>query len=202
MSLFSRKKKAAESPPAIESKYHPRWLMRRDLAAVLAIEAEVFPEFPWGRMEFVDYLGQRNALGMVAEDRAGVLLGFVIFELQPARLEIANLAVRTDHQRQGVGRALVGKLIGKLSPERRSRILATVREANTGAQLFFRASGFRTQNVLRHYYADTDEDAYLFVYDVRRRRIGAQRVWNGQQEKTGAWPAQATGDRPRASGEK
>ena len=35
------------------------------------------------------------------------------------------------------------------------------------AQLFFRANGFRAVSVLRHYYEDTPEDAYLMQYRYR-----------------------------------
>ncbi len=59
---------------------------------------------------------------------------------------------------------MVRKLIGKLSSQRRTRILLEVRETNLAAQLFFRDSGFRAVSVLRDYYEDTPEDAYLMQY--------------------------------------
>ena len=39
-----------------------------------------------------------------------------------------------------------------------------VRETNLPAQLFFRAHGFRAVSVLRDFYEDTAEDAYLMQY--------------------------------------
>ena len=39
-----------------------------------------------------------------------------------------------------------------------------VRETNLAAQLFFRSLGFRAVNVLRNYYDDTPEDAYVMQY--------------------------------------
>ena len=42
-----------------------------------------------------------------------------------------------------------------------------VRETNLDAQLFFRAQGFRAVNVLRDFYEDTTEDAYLMQYRYR-----------------------------------
>ena len=59
---------------------------------------------------------------------------------------------------------MVQKLISKLSTQRRNRILLEVRETNLVAQLFFRNSSFRAVSVLRDFYEDTTEDAYLMQY--------------------------------------
>ena len=45
---------------------HIRWMIRRDMPSVLAIEQECF-EFPWYEDDFVRCLRQRNCIGMVAE---------------------------------------------------------------------------------------------------------------------------------------
>jgi ribosomal-protein-alanine N-acetyltransferase len=42
-----------------------------------------------------------------------------------------------------------------------------VRETNLSAQLFFRSLGFRAVSVLRDFYEDTTEDAYLMQYRYR-----------------------------------
>jgi ribosomal-protein-alanine N-acetyltransferase len=42
-----------------------------------------------------------------------------------------------------------------------------VRETNLAAQLFFRESGFRAVSLLRDFYEDTTEDAYLMQYRYR-----------------------------------
>jgi ribosomal-protein-alanine N-acetyltransferase len=62
---------------------------------------------------------------------------------------------------------MLGKLIAKLSSQRRTRILLEVRETNLAAQLFFRKVGFRAVSVLRDFYEDTTEDAYLMQYRYR-----------------------------------
>jgi ribosomal-protein-alanine N-acetyltransferase len=62
---------------------------------------------------------------------------------------------------------MANKLISKLSSQRRSRITLEVRETNLSAQLFFRNSGFRAVSVLRGFYEDTPEDAYLMQYRYR-----------------------------------
>ncbi len=141
---------------------HIRWMIRRDMPEVLNIEQGSF-EFPWSEEDFIRCLRQRNCIGMVAEHDNRVV-GFMIYELHKNQLHILNFAVRPDCRRRGVGRRMGDKLIGKLSQQRRSRIVLEVRETNLAAQIFFRRLGFRATSVLRDFYDDTTEDAYVMHY--------------------------------------
>jgi [ribosomal protein S18]-alanine N-acetyltransferase len=144
---------------------HIRWMIRRDMAEVLDIEREGF-EFPWCEDDFIRCLRQRNCIGMVAEHDDRVV-GFMIYELHKTRLHLMNFAVARSIRRRGAGMQMLGKLIAKLSSQRRTRILLEVRETNLPAQLFFRRLGFRAVSVLRDFYDDTTEDAYLMQYRYR-----------------------------------
>ena len=145
-----------------QARVHIRWMIRRDMPEVLGIESEGF-EFPWSEDDFIRCLRQRNCIGMVAEHDERVV-GFMIYELHKSRLHVLNFAVAAEFRRRGVGRQMAGKLIGKLSNQRRTRILLEVRETNLHAQVFFRSLGFRAVSVLRDFYDDTTEDAYLMQY--------------------------------------
>jgi ribosomal-protein-alanine N-acetyltransferase len=142
-----------------------RWLIRRDMPEVVAIEERGF-EFPWSEEDFMRCLRQRNCIGMVAEHDERIV-GFMIYELHRSRLHVLNFAVRTEFRRRGVGTQMLRRLAAKLSQQRRDRILLEVRETNLPAQLFFRANGFRAISLLRDYYEDSPEDAYLmqFTYE-------------------------------------
>jgi ribosomal-protein-alanine N-acetyltransferase len=137
-------------------------MIRRDMDDALEIENESF-EFPWSDDDFTRCLRQRNCIGMVAEHDDRVV-GFMIYELHKTRLHVLNFAVARQYRRLGVGTQMIEKLVGKLSQQRRSRILLEVRETNLKAQLFFRKCGFRAVSVLRDFYEDTTEDAYLMQY--------------------------------------
>jgi ribosomal-protein-alanine N-acetyltransferase len=141
---------------------HIRWMIRRDMAEVLEVEQESF-EFPWSEDDFIRCLRQRNCIGMVAEHEDRVI-GFMIYELHKSRLHVLNFAVAKAFRRRGVGRQMLAKLVGKLSYQRRTRVLLEVRETNLPAQLFFRSEGFRAVSVLRDFYDDTTEDAYVMQY--------------------------------------
>ena len=144
-------------------------MIRRDMPEVLDIEDGSF-EFPWLEEDFIRCLRQRNCIGMVAEYEDRVV-GFMIYELHKSRIHVLNFAVADEFRRLGVGSQMAGKLIAKLSAQRRSRIMLEVRETNLPAQLFFRESGFRAVTVLRAYYDDTPEDAYLMQYRYRPEKV-------------------------------
>ncbi len=144
---------------------HIRWMIRRDMPEVLAIENSSF-EFPWVEEDFIRCLKQRNCIGMVAEHDDRVV-GFMIYELNKTRIHVLNFAVHPEFRRHRVGHQMIAKLISKLSAQRRTRVTLEVRETNLPAQLFFRNVGFRAVSVLRCYYDDTPEDAYLMQYRHR-----------------------------------
>lgn len=151
---------AVENPPRLA--IHVRWMIRRDMLQVLSIEQSSF-EFPWAEEDFYRCLRQRNCIGMVAECGED-LLGFMIYELHRNRLHLLNFAVAQDARRRGVGGQMLDRLVNKLSQQRRNRIMLEVRETNLAAQLFFRHRGFKAISVLRDFYDDTTEDAYLMQY--------------------------------------
>jgi len=148
--------------PKQQLRVHIRWMIRRDMPEVLAIERESF-EFPWFEEDFIRCLRQRNCIGMVAE-HAERVVGFMIYELHKTRLHILNFSVAAEIRRRGVGKQMIDKLVGKLSSQRRTRISLEVRETNLDAQVFFRQNGFRATSVLRSFYDDSPEDAYVMQF--------------------------------------
>ena len=141
---------------------HMRWMIRRDMPEVLKIENANF-EFAWSEADFIRCLRQRNCIGMVVE-RNESIVGFMVYELHKSRLHVLNFSVCPAHKRSKVGTAMAEKLKSKLSRQRRNRVVLEVRETNLDAQLFFRKQGFLALSVLRDFYEDTVEDAYLMQF--------------------------------------
>jgi [ribosomal protein S18]-alanine N-acetyltransferase len=150
--------------PLTQTRVHIRWMIRRDMPEVLAIEHASF-EYPWCEEEFLQILRQRNCIGMVAE-LGERIVGFMIYELHRNKIHVLDFAVHPELRRHGVGRQMVSKLAGKLSSQRRNRIALFVRETNLPAQFFFRIVGFRAAEVVREHYQDTGEDAYSMFYHL------------------------------------
>ena len=145
-----------------ELRVHIRWMIRRDMPEVLQIEQESF-DYAWTEEDFLRCLRQRNCIGMVAELGEKVV-GFMIYELHKTKLHILNFAVHPNFRRQQIGIQMVQKLVSKLSSHRRTSITLEVRETNLPSQIFFRDAGFRAVRVIREFYDDTGEDAYLMEY--------------------------------------
>ena len=151
---------------AAQTRVHIRWMIRRDMPEVLAIEHASF-EYPWCEEEFLRVLRQRNCIGMVAEHGERIV-GFMIYELHRNKIHVLDFATHREFRRRGVGRQMIAKLVGKLSSQRRNRIALHVRETNLAAQLFYRVVGFRAMEVVREHYADSGEDAYSMQLSPRR----------------------------------
>lgn len=166
-----------------QSSVHIRWMIRRDMPAVLGIESASF-EFPWTEDEFIRCLRQRDCIGMVAE-WAETVVGFMIYELHRTRIHILSFAVHPDYRRQSVGRAMIDKLASKLAYQRRNRIVLEVRETNLDAQLFFRSLGFRATGVLRNFYEDSTEDAFLMQYRSAALEESAVESQRSSERRTG-----------------
>jgi [ribosomal protein S18]-alanine N-acetyltransferase len=138
-----------------------RWMIRRDMPAVLQIEQASF-EYPWSEEEFLRVLRLRNCIGMVNEvdDR---IVGFFIYELQRSKIQILDLAVCPKHVRRGIGTQMFEKLKGKLSMDRRHSIAVMNRETNVAGSLFLKSLGF-TGELIRGHFEDSREDGILFNY--------------------------------------
>jgi len=155
---------------------HIRWMIRRDMPEVLDIEENSF-EFPWTEEDFIRCLRQRNCIGMVAEYDEKVV-GFMIYELHRDQLHVLNFSVGPDVHRRGIGSQMVKKLLGKLSQQRRNQITLEIRETNLAAQVFFRNLGFKAISVLRDYYDDTVEDAYVMQYLYQQEAVEEEQSTN------------------------
>lgn len=138
-----------------------RWLIGHDYPAVLEIERASFPD-PWDEPELRDVTRRQNVIAMVAE-RGSDVLGFMVHRLHERRIDLVTLAVHPRHRRKGVGSALLGKLLEKLSPQRRRRLVADVPDSPDflPAHLWLRANGLRAERVLRGWFGDAD--SYRFV---------------------------------------
>jgi [ribosomal protein S18]-alanine N-acetyltransferase len=168
---LASKEAAMSTDEKQQVRVHIRWMIRRDMPEVLYTEQNSF-EFPWSEDDFIRCLRQRNCIGMVAECEERVV-GFMIYELHKSRLHVLNFAVSPKWRRHGVGQQMLEKLVNKLSHQRRNRILLEVRETNLAAQLFFKTAGFRAISVLRDFYEDTTEDAYLMQYQYQPEAAAA-----------------------------
>jgi ribosomal-protein-alanine N-acetyltransferase len=150
-----------------EIRVHIRWMIRRDMPEVIAIETESF-EFPWEEEDFYRCLRQRCCIGIVAEHDDRVA-GFMVYELCKTRIHVLDFAVARKLHRHSVGTQMLDKLKRKLYAQRRTRITLKIRETNLPGQQFFRSNQFRAVSVLRGFFEDVPEDAYLMQHKFIRQ---------------------------------
>lgn len=117
-----------------------RWLIRRDLEAVLEIDWLSF-EQPLDEVHFIGSMRHTNIIGLVAE-RDDAIVGYMIYATWKNRMEVCRMAVHPHYRRHGVGRAMIDRIKKKLSPTRRKCLCALVYEYWLDAQMFFAANGF------------------------------------------------------------
>ena len=138
-----------------------RWMIRRDMPEVLAIEKESFT-YPWSENDFVLTLQQKLMVGKVVEYREKVI-GYCIYELRKKYLDVLNIAVHPDFRRQGVGSALMKDLKKQLKNDRK-RIKLVAADYNLDAHLFYKSQDFRAIDIIKDYYIAENVDGYKFVY--------------------------------------
>lgn len=143
-----------------------RWMIRRDLADVVAIAASDERTQAWTEKQLVTNLRQKRIIGMVVELDEQVV-GFMLYELGERVFHLLVLGVRKDRRRRGIGSAMLTKLADKTKTKsnyRRTAVMVDVPETHLEVQQFLRAAGFKAVRVDRRA-ADTGEDVYVFKFD-------------------------------------
>ena len=144
-----------------------RWMLTKDLDTVTSIETKS-NEYYISRDDMIKLLRKRSVVAMVAvegeNEDTGEITGFMIYELMNRRIQLLDIAVHTKYRRKGIGTGLIEKLKEKLSHKRRTKISTEVRESNLELLLFLKRQNFRAVEVIRNYFQDTGEDAFVMHF--------------------------------------
>jgi [ribosomal protein S18]-alanine N-acetyltransferase len=150
---------AAERAPTVEV----RRLSYQDLPQVIEIERRVFPT-PWSLAMFVLELSKQSgiclAASMCAPDGRQHLAGYLICSRYDTVWHVMNVAVDSDHQRQGIASALLAELYTCVD-DPLARFTLEVRRSNDVAIHLYEREGFRAAGMRRRYYQDNGEDALV-----------------------------------------
>ena len=139
-----------------------RPMAERDLAAIAAVEREVFSD-PWPESFFRGELAHHGVWARVAE-RDGVLAGYSMAWLGGGAGHLGNIAVVPGHRRRGIARRLLQDLLARTRAEGAEALSLEVRVSNFAAQGLYRSHGFRLAGLRRRYYRDTGEDALIMEW--------------------------------------
>ena len=132
------------------------------IAQVAAMERENFSA-PWDEASLRSELENPLALWLVALDGETVV-GYIGSQSVLGESDMMNLAVRPDHRRRGVGKALVERLLWELGEENHCLTLE-VRASNEAAIALYDGLGFRQVGRRPKYYLNPPEDALILRKD-------------------------------------
>jgi ribosomal-protein-alanine N-acetyltransferase len=139
-----------------------RWMGRRDLTDVMAIERLSFI-VPWTIAEFITALSEKDSWSYAAEYR-GRVVGYFFAHADARQLFLTTLAVHPSFRRRHIGAAMI--VAARLSATKWTRIVIPVAESHVDAQLFLRGIGVKAVAVAREYFPQHDgymsEDAFIF----------------------------------------
>lgn len=143
----------------MESELRYRLMFESDVTAVAALEKESFSS-PWSRATFEEIVRDPTSFVLVAETR-NRLAGYVVGFCTGAEFLIANLAVRRECRRQGIGAELLQQACREAGKRGSRLILLDVRPSNHPAIRLYRRFGFRPLARKKNYYSNPREDSVV-----------------------------------------
>jgi ribosomal-protein-alanine N-acetyltransferase len=136
-----------------------------DVDAVMAIERASFPTDAWSEGAMRETFEEGDAF--VVEDAGGVI-GYAAL-LAPAgsgEADVLTIAVGEAHRGEGLGAALLERLLRTASDRGATRVFLEVRADNPVAQHLYDSRGFRVVGRRRRYYQPDGVDAIVMRLDL------------------------------------
>ena len=138
---------------------------RRDVAELLAIEVEQFPE-PWTRAMLLDEITntETRRYTVAIEDKR--IIGYLGVMYVLDELHVNTIGTLPGHEGKGVATSLMEEAWGVAKERGIARATLEVAVTNTRAQALYSRFGFAPVGVRKNYYERTKEDALVLWADV------------------------------------
>jgi ribosomal-protein-alanine N-acetyltransferase len=143
-----------------------RKMYKTDIESVMKIETDVYA-FPWTGQIFLDCLKVGYLCQLCIED--GDVTAYAIMSIEAsAEAHILNLCVAPSRQNQGIGQALLGKMLDKAKRKKVETVFLEVRPSNHSAIALYSKMGFNQVGNRKNYYPAHRgrEDATIFALDL------------------------------------
>ena len=140
-----------------------REMRRADMAAVMALEQELFPEDAWTRQMFAAEFAQppSRRLYLVAE-QGNALIGYAgMMFTGGSQADVVTLAVAPARWGKGTGSALLMTLVDEAEKRGYEEVLLEVRKDNPRARRLYLRHGFDEVGIRRGYYQPSGVDAVV-----------------------------------------
>lgn len=140
-----------------------RFMIERDYQYILDIEKESF-DYPWTEKDIIKNKKIKDVLLLVAEYQE-IIVGYIIFKVNKNSITIIRLAVHPDYRYKKIGTKLLDFAKQKLN-KNRTEIKIRINERLVDGQMFFKKLGFICTDILKDFYDNSDDSAYLFVRET------------------------------------
>ena len=132
-----------------------------DIDAILDVEEASFTN-PWTREMYRAELSNEGvSFFFLARDARRRVIGFCAFWRILDEFHLNNLAVLPEVRRQGVGSALLGRVLAEAARMNARRVTLEVRRSNEAARQLYERFGFSVAGVRTRYYREPEEDALI-----------------------------------------
>ena len=121
------------------------------IADVTRLEDALFPASPWSEGQFWAELASEQRMMLVAKAASDVV-GYAGINLSDEEPEIMTIAVRPDHQGQGIGAEFMRRMLAAADARAARRVLLEVEVGNASAIALYERFGFVRNGVRRDYY--------------------------------------------------
>ena len=142
-----------------------RGMLHTDLDSVLHIEQRV-QGHPWTRGNFTDALNSKYVCRVYEAKEE--TLGYAVLMPAVDEAHLLNIGITATHQRQGLGRRLLGEMLEIARSLNMRRVILEVRPSNVAALQLYRRAGFSELATRRGYYSSSveREDAIVMEYSL------------------------------------
>ncbi len=137
-----------------------------DLPAVLALEADLFPQDAWSPGMFWSELADPWLRRYVVAEDDGAVVGYAGLAVVGDQADVQTIAVARSHWARGVGTVLLADLLAEAERRGCERVLLEVRVDNDRAQRLYHRFGFVGIGVRRGYYQPANVDALVMRLDL------------------------------------
>jgi [ribosomal protein S18]-alanine N-acetyltransferase len=164
---MTRGVRRGEEPPRASATL--RKMTSADMAGIMALEQELFPEDAWTPQMFAAEFAQppSRRLYLVAED-GNTLIGYAgMMFTGGTQADVVTLAVHPARWGEGTGTALLTALVDEAEKRGYEEVLLEVREDNPRARRLYLRHGFTDIGIRRGYYQPSGVDAVVMRKALR-----------------------------------
>ncbi|WP_046229078.1 ribosomal protein S18-alanine N-acetyltransferase [Paenibacillus algorifonticola] len=150
-----------------------RSMTLKDIPFIVAIEQEAFTG-PWTAEAFTNELTNNMFAKYMVMEYEKEVIGYAGMWVIVDEAHVTNVAVRSDHRGQGLGKLLLSELQRTAVFFGANKMTLEVRVSNEVAQRLYRSLGFESSGIRPGYYSDNQEDALIMWAELDTNSLGVR----------------------------